>query len=51
MPTYRDEFGTELFYNFAVRQGVTLGADLQVIRPALGTTTTIVPGVRAMVKF
>jgi len=51
MPTYRNEFGSELFYNFEVKQGVTLGADLQIIRPALGTTTTVVPGVRAMVEF
>jgi len=51
LPLYRDEQGAELFYNFAVDKHLTLGTDLQIISPALGATTVIAPGLRAILKF
>jgi porin len=49
--TLRDEQGLELFYNFSVTPWFFLGADLQVISPALATTTAVFPGLRAVINF
>jgi porin len=49
--TLRNEQGLEIFYNFAVSPWFTLGADLQVIRPALASTTAVFTGLRAVIRF
>jgi len=49
--TIRDEMGLEFFYNVAVTPWFVLGADLQVVRPALATTNAIFPGLRGMIRF
>lgn len=49
--TIRDEQGTEIFYNFAVTPGITVGVDLQVINPSLGEATAILPGLRWVTRF
>ncbi|WDT75930.1 MAG: carbohydrate porin [Candidatus Manganitrophus sp.] len=46
-----NEQGMELFYNAAMTPSVTVGANLQVIRPGLGETTAVFPGVRMMIRF
>lgn len=47
----RNEYGSELFYNFALSPNVKLGADLQIVSPAQTTTTTVFPGLRLVVRF
>ena len=47
----RNEYGSEVFYNFALSPNVKLGADLQIISPAQTTTTTVFPGLRLVVRF
>ena len=47
----RDEQGMEIFYNFEVTPWLTLGADLQVIRPSLGEDTAIITGLRSVTRF
>jgi porin len=47
----RDEQGLELFYNFALTQWLTVGADLQVIEPGLGCSTAVVPGLRCVIRL
>jgi porin len=47
----RDEQGIEIFYNFEVAPWLTVGADLQVIRPSLGEDTAIIPGLRSVTRF
>ena len=47
----RNEQGMEIFYNAAVTPWLTIGADLQVIRPGLGKTTAVFPGVRTVIRF
>lgn len=47
----RDEQGVEIFYNFAVTPGITMGVDLQVIKPSLGEDTVITPGLRWVTRF
>jgi porin len=47
----RDEQGVEIFYNFAVTPGITVGVDLQVINPSLGEDTVIIPGLRWVTRF
>ena len=49
--TLSDEQGLELFYNFALTGWMDLGADLQIIEPGLGSTTAVVPGLRAVIRF
>lgn len=50
--TIRDEEGWELFYNLALTPWLQLGADLQIIRPAIGANKTAVfPGLRTVVEF
>ena len=49
--TIQDEMGFEIFYNFAVTPWFVLGADLQVVRPALATTNAIFPGLRGVIRF
>ena len=49
--TIRDEQGVEIFYNFAVTPGITVGVDLQVINPSLGEDTVIIPGLRWVTRF
>jgi porin len=49
--TIRDEQGVEIFYNFAVTPGITMGVDLQVIKPSLGEDTVIIPGLRWVTRF
>lgn len=47
----RNEQGVEIFYNFAVTPGITMGVDLQVIKPSLGEDTVIIPGLRWVTRF
>jgi len=47
----RDEKGGEIFYNFAVTPWLTLGADLQVIKPSLANNTAIFSGLRTVIRF
>ena len=50
--TVKDEEGLEIFYNIAVTQWMTVGPDLQVIKPALGTDKkTVFCGVRTVIRF
>ena len=49
--TLRDEQGLELFYNFALTPWAEIGADLQFIRPGLASSTAVVPGLRAVIRF
>jgi len=49
--TIRDEQGVEIFYNFAVKPGLTVGMDLQVIKPSLGKDTVVTPGLRLVTRF
>lgn len=49
--TIRDEQGVEIFYNFAVTPGLTVGVDLQVIKPSLGKDTVVTPGLRLVTRF
>jgi len=37
----RNEYGSEIFYNFAVTPWLVLGADLQIIRPSLANETAV----------
>jgi hypothetical protein len=47
----RYEQGLDVFYSFSATPWFVLGADLQVIRPALATTTAVFPGLRAVINF
>jgi porin len=47
----RDEQGVEIFYNFAVTPWLVLGADLQIINPALAEETAVFCGLRTVIKF
>jgi porin len=47
----RNEQGWEIFYNFAVTPWLVLGADLQVIKPGLGTKNAVFPGLRTVIRF
>jgi porin len=49
--TIRDEQGMEIFYNFAVTPFFTVGVDLQVINPSLGSETAVLPGLRSVIRF
>jgi porin len=49
--TFRNEPGWELFYNFSVTPWLYLGADLQIIQPALGKETAVFSGLRTVIRF
>ena len=49
--TLHDEQGLEGFYNLAVTPWFTVGADLQIIEPALAEETAVFSGIRAVVEF
>ena len=49
--TIKDEQGVEVFYNVAVKPGLTVGVDLQVIKPSLGKDTVVTPGLRLVTRF
>jgi len=49
--TIRDEQGAEIFYNFAVTPWLTLGADLQIIKPSLADDTAVFSGFRTVIRF
>lgn len=49
--TIRDEQGLELFYNLAVTPWMSVGADLQVIRPSLSSQTATFCGLRTVIRF
>jgi porin len=47
----RDEQGVEIFYNFALTPWLTLGADLQIIKPSLANKTAVFSGLRTVIRF
>jgi porin len=47
----RDEQGIEVFYNFSVTPWLTVGADIQVIRPSLADDTAVFCGMRTVINF
>ena len=48
----RDEYGVELFYNYAVTPWARFTSDLQVVRPSsVNYNTAIIPGIRLQVLF
>jgi len=47
----RDEHGWEIFYNFAVTPWLSLGADLQIIKPSLASNTAVFSGLRTVIRF
>jgi porin len=49
--TLRDEQGWEVFYNFSVTPWLVLGADLQIIKPAMANDTAVFSGLRTVMKF
>ncbi len=49
--TIRDEAGLEVFYDFELTPWCHVGADLQVIRPGLGESTAVIPGLRAVIRL
>ena len=49
--TIRDEAGLEVFYDFELTPWCHVGADLQVIRPGLGESTAVIPGLRAVIRM
>jgi porin len=49
--TLRDEKGFEAFYNASLSPWLTVGADIQVIAPALDHETTVFTGLRTVIDF
>ena len=49
--TIQDEAGLEAFYDFQLTPWCHVGADLQVIRPGLGESTAVIPGLRAVIRL
>ncbi|MEM8943795.1 MAG: carbohydrate porin [Planctomycetota bacterium] len=48
----RDEYGIELFYNYAFTSRCWLTADIQVVRPStIAFDTVIIPGTRLQIQF
>jgi porin len=47
----RDEHGWEIFYNFAVTPWLSLGADVQIIKPSLASNTAVFSGLRTVIRF
>ena len=50
-PKLRNEQGWETFYNFAVTPWLVLGADVQVVNPALAARTAAFAGLRTVIRF
>jgi porin len=49
--TIRDEQGLEFFYNFSVSPWLTLGTDVQIIKPSLADDTAVFSGLRTVIRF
>ena len=49
--TIGDEQGWEIFYNFSVTLWLTLGADVQIIKPSLADDTAVFSGLRTVIRF
>ena len=49
--TLRDEKGFEAFYNASLTPWLTVGADIQVIAPALDRETAVFTGLRTVIDF
>jgi porin len=49
--TIRDEQAWEFFYNFSLTPWLVLGADLQIITPALADDTAVFSGLRTVIRF
>ena len=47
----RNEQGWEAFYNFAVTPWLGLGADVQIIGPALAGRNAVFAGLRTTIRF
>jgi porin len=48
----RDEYGVEMFYNYAISPAIWLTGDLQIARPStVGLDRVIIPGVRLQMLF
>ena len=48
----RDEYGGELYYNFAITPWCHFTADLQVARPSTERfNTAVMPGIRLKIDF
>lgn len=48
----RDEYGVELFYNYAITPWARFTTDLQIARPStVGLGTAIIPGIRLQILF
>jgi len=47
----RDEHGWEIFYNFALTPWLSLGADVQIIKPSLASDTTVFSGLSTVIRF
>ena len=47
----RNEQGWEAFYNFAVTPWLVLGADVQIIAPALAGKNAVFAGLRTVIRF
>jgi porin len=46
-----DEQGWEIFYNFSVTPWLTLGADVQIIKPSLADDTAVFSGLRTVIRL
>jgi porin len=46
-----DEWGVEVYYDFALAPSTSLGVDLQVIEPGLGESTAVFVGMRLVTSF
>lgn len=49
--TITNESGVEIFYNWSIAPSVTLGADLQIVRPGLSAEDDVFLGVRLVTRF
>ena len=49
--TIQDEAGIEVFCDFQMTPRCHVGAGLQVIRPGLGESTAVIPGLRAVIRL
>ncbi len=47
----RDEYGAEVFYNYAVTPWFRVTADLQVVRPGTDNGTAVIGGLRGQINF
>jgi len=46
-----DEQGWEIFYNFSLTPWLTLGADVQIIKPSLADDTAVFSGLRTVIRL